>query len=304
MTRRELIISTARTAGAFILVWFGRGEVKAEAKGLTRSKAGPGKIAVASKKNPGASTRAAIAALGGMAAFVKKGDKVVIKPNAAWARSPENAATTNPEVVAALVAMCKEAGAKEVTIIEHTIDRPADMVLATTGIKAAAEKAGAKVQAIQNESNYRQIEIPGGKLLKREQVSKDILAADVFINVPIAKVHGATKLTLGMKNLMGIMWNRGAWHNSASLHQCIADFIGAVKPDLTVLDATRILLTNGPKGPGKTKDVGQVIAGTDPVAVDAYGATLFGLKPTDIEHIKLASERGIGKINFQKVKVS
>ncbi|MGB9619420.1 MAG: DUF362 domain-containing protein, partial [Armatimonadota bacterium] len=119
------------------------------------------------------------------------------------------------------------------------------------------------------------------------------------INAPVAKTHSATKLTLGMKNLMGCNWDRQAWHESASLDQCITDYATAVRPDLTVLDATRILLTNGPKGPGRTKDVDQVIVGTDPVSVDACAALLFGLNPAEISHIKLAEEMGVGKIDVK-----
>jgi len=302
LSRRELLAAAAGAAAAFALAGCGRSEVEAEAK-PPRRKPRPPKLAVASEKNPAASTRAAVAAVGGMSAFVSKGDFVVIKPNIAFGRTPEQAATTNPEVVATLVRLCKDAGAADILIIDHTIDRPADMVLAMSGIKEAAEKAGARVDAGRDESMYQRIEIPGGKVLTSDQVLKDVLKADVFINVPIAKVHGEAKLTLGMKNLMGINWNRQAWHQNG-LHQCIADLAGAVRPDLVVLDATRILLTNGPKGPGQTKDVGQVIAGTDQVAVDAYGATLFGMKPDDIEHIRLAHAAGVGEIDFRKFKVS
>jgi uncharacterized protein (DUF362 family) len=237
-----------------------------------------------------------------MAAFVKKGDFVVIKPNIAWARPADAAATTDPAVVAAIVKMCKEAGAGDILVIDHTCDTPSDMVFSLTGIKEAAEKAGARVMTASNQSMFRSIEIPNGKTLKNDEVLKDVLKADVFINVPKAKVHSSCKLTLGMKNHMGIIWDRGRWHQSG-LDQCIAEFAGAVKPDLIILDATKILMTNGPKGPGDIKEMGQVIAGTDQVAVDAYGTTLFGMKPTDVEHIKLASAAGLGEIDYKKLMV-
>jgi len=260
-------------------------------------------MAIAKGGDPGKITRAAVDALGGMGKLVKKGDFVVIKPNIAWGRPADAAATTNPAVVAELVRMCKEAGAQRVLVIDHIIDRPADGVLGMTGIKAAAEGAGAEASSAQNESDFRTIEIPKGKLIKTDTCIKEILKADVFINVPIAKSHSATKLTLGMKNLMGCNFDRQAWHDSASLDQCIADYASAIRPDLTILDANRVLLTNGPKGPGETKDPKQVIASVDPVAVDAFGATIFNLKPEDIGYVKLANEMGLGEIDLKKMTV-
>jgi uncharacterized protein (DUF362 family) len=198
--------------------------------------------------------------------------------------------------------MCKEAGAGRILVIDHIIDKPAEMVLGLSGIMAACKSAGAEVMAAQNESNFRAIEIPKGKAIKSDTCIKEIQNADVFINVPIAKVHAMTRLTLGLKNLMGCIWDRQGWHQN-SLHQCIADYVTAVRPDLTILDANRIMVSGGPKGPGRTKDVGKVIAGVDPVAVDAYGATLFGLKPQAVKHIKLAYEHGVGEIDLAKVKI-
>jgi uncharacterized protein (DUF362 family) len=260
-------------------------------------------LAVASGKDPAKNVRAAVDALGGMKKLVSSGDFVVIKPNIAWNRPADAAATTNPEVVAELVKMCKECAANRILVVDHIIDKPAEAVLNFTRIRPAAEKAGAEVTAAQNESDYRSMEIPKGKLIKSNTCIKDILKADVFINVPIAKAHSSTKLTLGMKNLMGCNWNRQAWHASSSLDQCIADYAGAVRADLVVLDANRILLTNGPKGPGETRDVEQVIAGVDQVAVDAYGATLFGTTPKDIGYIRLAHEAGLGEMDLGKMNL-
>ena len=259
-------------------------------------------LAVASGKDPGKLTRNAVEALGGMGKLVKKGDFVVIKPNIAWNQPPEVGATTNPAVVAELVKMCKESDASRILVIDHIIDKPSEMVLGLTGIAAACQTAGADVATAQNESDYRTVEIPKGKAIKSDTCIKDLLKADVFINAPIAKTHDMTKVTLGLKNLMGCMWDRQAWHQN-SLDQCIADYVTAIKPDLTVLDANKIMLTGGPKGPGKTKDVGKVIAGVDPVAVDAFGATLFDMKAEDIKHIKLAADMGAGEIDLTKMKI-
>lgn len=259
-------------------------------------------VAVASGRDPARITRAAVDALGGMGKLVRKGDFVVVKPNIAWNQPPDVAATTNPAVVGEIVKMCKESGAGRILVIDHIIDKPAEMVLGLTGMIAAVRAAGAEVVAAQNESDYCNIDIPKGKAIRLDTCIKEILKADVFINVPIAKVHNATRVTLGMKNLMGCIWDRQAWHANA-LDQCIADYATAMRPDLTILDANRILLTGGPKGPGKAKDVGQVIAGVDPVAIDAYGATLFNMKPEEVGHIRLAHGLGVGEINLAKVKM-
>jgi len=303
MDRREFLGAVAAIGAAlFVAGCSGKGDAGAEAPAPRGPKFDAGTIAVASGKDPAKITRSAVDALGGMGKLVKKGDFVVVKPNIAWNQSPDIAATTNPAVVGEIIRMCKEAGASRILVVDHLIDKPAEMVLGLTGIMAAGEAAGADVSAAQNEADYRTIEIPKGKAIQSDTCIKDILKADVFINVPIAKVHDATRVTLGMKNLMGCNWDRQAWHRS-TLDQCIADYATAVRPDLIILDANRILLTGGPKGPGKTKDVGQVIAGVDPVAVDAYGATLFGFKPVEVGHIRLANEMGVGEIDLDKVKI-
>lgn len=304
LNRREFIEALAGVSAAvFVGGCSSKPEANADAVAPRAPRFDAKSLAVASGDDPAKNARAAVESLGGMKKLVRKGDFVVIKPNIAWNRPASAAATTNPEVVAELVRMCKEAGAEKILVIDHIIDRPAEGVLGFTGIQAAAEKAGAVVSAAQNESDYRTVAIPKGKSIQSDTCIKEILKADVFINAPIAKSHSATKLTLGMKNLMGCIWDRQSWHQSSSLDQCIADYITAVKPDLTVLDATRILLTNGPKGPGQTKDPKKVVAGVDPVAVDAFGATLFDLKPEDIGHIRLAHELGVGEIDLKKMKV-
>ena len=262
-----------------------------------------GKLVVASGTDIKMMVSSAMDKLGGITKFVRSGDKVVLKPNAAWARQPGQGATTNPEVVAAVASLCKKAGASEVLVVEHTIDRPAAMVLAMSGITDAAEKAGAKVVSAVDESAYREFTVPKGTVRSGDLVAKAVLDADVFINLPVAKDHVETKLSLGMKNLMGIIWNRAAWHASLDLHQCIADFATAVRPTLTILDATTMLLTGGPKGPGQTRKENKIIFGVDPVAVDAFGATLFGLDPKEVRHIDLAHKAGVGEIDLGKLQI-
>lgn len=301
LSRREFL-GAAAGFGAAVLVGCDKEEAKSAAFAARTPRFDAATLAVASGDSPAKNVRAAIDALGGIGKLVRKGDVVVVKPNIAWNRPAESAATTNPELVAELVKMCKEAGAGRVLVVDHLIDRPAEGVLGLTGIGPAAKSVGAEVSVAPNESDYGSVAIPKGKAITSDTCIKDILKADVFINVPIAKVHSSTTLTLSMKNLMGCIWDRQNWHET-DLDQCIADYATAIKPDLIVLDATRILLTNGPKGPGETKAVKKVIAGVDPVAVDAFGATLFGMKASDISHIRLAHELGVGEIDLKKMRV-
>jgi len=260
-------------------------------------------VVVAERGKPAELVRKAIKALGGMGKFVKKGNRVLIKPNIAFARPPEGAATTNPEVVAELVRLCFEAGAKEVIVLDHTLD-PARITYEMSGIAKAAQAQGARVVYV-GRQDFVPVEVPKGKILSAYDVRvlKQVLDADVFINVPIAKTHGSARLTLGMKNLMGVIQDRGAWHRSGDLHQCIADFVTAVKPHLTVIDAIRILASGGPKGPGRVEQKDTIIASTDIVAADAYATSLFGLAPSDVPHIIKAAELGVGVADLKRVKI-
>ncbi len=260
-------------------------------------------IAVASKKDPAALVRAAVDGLGGMGRFVKKGDMVLVKPNMGWARKAEQAATTNPEVVAEVVRLCRQAGAREVKVMDHAVDRPDSLILRMNGIEEVVNKVGGRVIMASSAALYEKVALRKGKALASADVLRDLGRADVFINVPIAKVHSSTKLTLGMKNLLGVVWDRGAFHSSSSLDQAIVDLAREARPHLTILDAVRTLMTNGPKGPGRTADRNIVVAGTDLVAVDAYGASLLGFRARDVGHIRLAGSAGLGEADLKKVNV-
>jgi uncharacterized protein (DUF362 family) len=262
-----------------------------------------GLIAVASTGTAAQMVQASLKPLGGIEAFVNKGDFVVVKPNIGWQRTPEQAANTNPKVVSAVIELCLKAGAKRVLVVEHTCDQPSQICFDMSGIEQAVKAAGGEIIAANRENQYEDIELPRAKILKRAKVAREIRAADCFINVPIAKDHSQARLTIGLKNLMGTVWDRGAWHSSPSLHQCIADYATVVRPHLTIVDATRILVGAGPKGPGPTKDTHQVIAAVDPVAADSYAATLFGLEPKDVEHLLRAQELGLGESDLQKAKI-
>ncbi len=271
-------------------------------KGTLAEAAAQPTIAVASSKKPRELVRAAVDALGGMGKFVKRGQRVLVKPNIGWARKPEHAATTNPDVVAEVVRLCKAAGAREIKVMDHAVDGPDSLVLSMSGIKGPAESAGARVIMASSAGLYERVSLRRAKMLKSTDVLRDLRRADVLINVPIAKVHNATVLTLGCKNLLGVVLDRGALHRSG-LDQCIADVVAEFPPDLVILDAVRILLTNGPKGPGRTADKGLVVAGTDSVAVDAYAATLFGKSAEKIGHLKVAHGMGVGEIDLSRIRV-
>ncbi len=265
-------------------------------------------LIIAKSGSPTQLLQAAMAPLGGMSRFVKKGQRVVIKANIAWARTPEQGCTNNPELFSALIKMCYEAGAKKVAVWDHTCDNY-QFTFTRSGLKETAQKAGADIFSGHGHNVYKKVEIPKAKKLKTAEVLRDVLESDVFINFPIPKQHFATELTLGLKNLMGTIWDMEQLHK-IDLHQCIADINTLRRPDLVVVDAIRILTTNGPKGPGKTEDIGEVIASTDIVAVDAYSATLFKhpktgkpFKPEEIKFVKNAYELGLGEIDLSKVRV-
>ena len=258
----------------------------------------PPDLAVVTGGDPAGNTRRAIQALGGIGRFVKQGARVAVKPNALTGNLPEVASTTNPEVVETVVRLCLEAGAEDVVVVSHDPERNFER----NGLLEAADRAGARVLAANSRDLYRPVTVIRGRLLEDAEIIGEILDADVFINVPIVKHHSATEVTLSMKNLMGINWNRGRFHQYG-LHQSIADLNTAIQPDLIVMDANRILLTNGPSGPGQTRDALTVVAGTDPVAMDVFGATLLDRDPMSVGHIRYAYQQGVGEIDLEKLNI-
>ncbi len=243
-------------------------------------------------------TEQAIEALGGMKRFVKSGDVVWVKPNMAWDRSPEQAANTNPHVVKTLVRLCLEAGAKQVKVGDNPCN-DADKAYPNSGIEAAAKAAGAEIVYL-DRSRFRDMDI-GGATLKNTPIYPGIIECDLVINVPVVKHHSATTVTLCMKNYMGVVENRRRFHQD--LPGCIRDITAFMKPRLCVLDAMRILTANGPTG-GKLEDVKRLnilAAGTDIVALDAFGAELLGHKPADIGTVVAGYEAGLGEIDYRKL---
>mgnify|MGYP006266493081 CR=1 FL=1 len=260
-------------------------------------------LVVAEKGEAGVLVRRALAEFGGMEKFVKKGDFVVIKPNVAWARTPAQACNTNPEIVGTIVKLCLDAGASRVEVWDHTCDE-FSLCFSLSGVKAAAEKAGAKVFSGHLKGAYREVKLPEAKSLKKSEILRSVLDADVLINVPIAKTHNATGYTFSLKNFVGVNWNmRGVHQTPLGIHQGIADISTLVNPKLIIMDALKALVTNGPKGPGKLLDIGQVIAGLNPVAMDSYCATLFGKRPGDIPFIRLANQMGLGEMDINRIKI-
>ncbi len=258
-------------------------------------------LCVARGKVPAASVQAALDGLGGIRRFVARGDIVVVKPNIGWDRLPEYAATTNPELVAAVVRLCIDAGAKKVKVFDHPVS-DARRTYRQSGIADAAAAAGAEV-SFTDDRKFREMKI-GGETLKIWPIYTEAVEADKLINIPIAKVHETSRLTLGMKNLMGVMGgSRGRIHQR--IDGSLVDLAAFVKPSLVIIDAVRILTANGPQG-GDLADVKRldtIVVCADQVAADAYGAMLFGLKPADLGCVRLGQQAGLGTANLEKLNI-
>lgn len=257
--------------------------------------------------------RRAIEAMGGIKNFVKPGQKVVIKPNIGWDKVPELAGNTNPKLVTEIIKQCFAAGAKEVTVFDHTCD-DWQKCYKNSGIEAAAKAAGAKVMPAHLESYYRTVSLPKGKKMKSAKIHEAIINSDVWINVPILKNHGGANLTISMKNHMGIVWDRGFFHQN-NLQQCIADICTLQKKAvLNVVDAYRIMKTNGPRGRSASDVVlskGLFIS-QDIVAVDTAAAKFFNQvreMPLDtVGHLANGQALNIGtmdldKLNIKRIKI-
>ncbi len=247
-------------------------------------------------------TRNAINALGGMKRFVKPGNTVVVKPNIGWDRSPEFAANTNPFVVRAIVEECLSAGAKKVKVFDRTCNDERRCYQNSGILPALKGMKGVEVKHLEEE-RFQKVAL-NGQELKEWELYGEAIAADVFINVPVLKHHGLSKLTIGMKNIMGIMGgNRGSIHKNIATS--LADINSVFKTHLVVVDATRILTAHGPQG-GDIRDVkvlNRVLASTDIVAADAYATKLFGLRPDEIAVTVEAYKRGLGEMRLDRIKV-
>jgi uncharacterized protein (DUF362 family) len=250
-----------------------------------------------------------IDALGGMGRFVKRGQTVMIKPNASWGVPPEKGATTTPELVGRIAKHCFGAGASKVYIVDHTIDSPS-RAFSASGIEEASKAEGAVIVPANSKGYYQEMRIPGAKRLGSALVHEQVLEADVFINVPILKHHGSTRITSALKNLMGLVWDRWYYHSN-DLHRCIAEFPLLRKPDLNIIDAHTVMMSGGPRGSSYRTELEikrMQILSADIVAADAAAAKTWGTEPERIGYIRTAAELGLGtmdldSLNIRRIKI-
>ena len=261
------------------------------------------------KGNGIASTvKAAIDAIGGISQFVKKDNVVLLKPNMSFPNPPAWGSTTHPDVIRTVVKLCIEAGAKRVIAVDFPMSRAKACFDRSGMTELASSLPELTFVELKDESQFEKVSVPSGQEVKEIQIAKLIRKADVFINLPTAKSHTATGVSFGLKNLMGLFWNRAPFHQEHNLHNAIADLATVIKPHLTILDAEFVFITNGPQGPGKIEQLHTMIAGIDPVAVYAAGCELAdwnsrSTAPQNVQHIAKAAERGIGTIDISKLRV-
>jgi len=297
MTRRQFLKATA--AGVVVCEIAGSPHI---------SRAGEEYDLAVISGEPVAATKKALEAIGGISRFVKQGQRVVLKPNMSFSNTPDRGSTTHPLVVITVAQACIEAGAQQVLVLDHTLQR-AELCLERNGIKEACKDMNrVHVLALQEKKFFLEIKIPQGKVLERVEVMKEILDGSVLINLPVAKSHSATGVSLGIKGLMGLIWDRESFHTQYNINQALADLATVIKPRLTILDATRALASGGPGGPGEIKKPNLIIAGIDPVAVDSYGVSIVpwygqNFKGRQVEHLLAAHQRGVGKIDTDQLRI-
>lgn len=302
MNRRDFIKKSlgcaAWTASAWVLpgLW----------KGAAAVDKGPDLVVAGGP--PGPATRAGVDALGGIGRFVQSGSKVVIKPNMSFPNPPEWATTTHPDVVRELAEMCLEAGASSVLILDNPL-RNAEISLERSGVRSACSGLdNTQVRAVTNRRFFQEVRISDAKVLTATMIMKEVVEADVLIAVPVAKSHSATGVSLSMKGMMGLVYDRRTFHLDMDLDAAVVDLCTVLKPNLTVIDSSRILSEGGPGGPGKVIPMDKIIVSTDFVAADAmavemgtwYGRTFRGHQ---VKHIQMAHARGLGNMDVASLSV-
>ncbi|MGO9739351.1 MAG: DUF362 domain-containing protein [Desulfomonilaceae bacterium] len=265
-------------------------------------------MSICNGKDAALITRQAVEALGGIKRFVRPGAKVVIKPNMSFARSPETAANTNPLVVREVARMCAEAGASRISIVDNVLNNPADCMKLSKIPEYCKDVPNTHTNYIKNERLFREVSVERGTQFKKMRALSDALDADTLIAVPVGKSHGSAGVSMSMKGMMGLIYDRTSFHNRYDLHESIVDMVTVLKPHLVVIDGTRILSTGGPGGPGEVIPLDLVIASADMVAADAQMVALgkwYGkkLEPKQIKHIRIAAERGLGRIDLDKLNI-
>jgi len=300
VNRRDFLKTSLRTAGSIFIsssVFSGR-VFSAE-----ESNAGHFDLAAVRNAEPERLFDEAIKALGGMSRFVKKGKTVLIKPNIGWNIEPQYAATTNPNLLKRIILHCKEAGASKIYVNDHPIF-DWKTCYKISGIEKAAKDAGAIIVPSGSESYYHSTTIRRAKALKQAKLHEIFMSADTIINVPVLKHHFGSKMTCGLKNLIGTTWDMNAFH-SAGLHESIADIATVRRIDLTVVDAFCIVKRNGPRG-GDFSDLlkmKSLIASPDIVAADTAAAKLFGINPEAVDHIRYAADFKLGQMDLSKLRI-
>jgi uncharacterized protein (DUF362 family) len=239
--------------------------------------------------------------MGGMGRFVKEGSRVMIKPNISFANPPDWATTTSPEAIHTVAKLCLDAGAKKVIVCDNTLREP-DICKEKTGVMDALKDLKGTVVFVPKRDNmFVEKTSDKAKELMRTDVVKEVYRADALISLPITKSHSAGGVSLGLKGLMGLIKDRDIFHREMDLHLAVAEQLYYITPTLTIIDASRALLDNGPAGPGKVVQIDKYVAGTDPVAVDSFGVTLaswYGrqMEGKNVKHIRNAAEMGFGNM--------
>ena len=255
-----------------------------------------------------AAVKSAVAAIGGIGAFVRKGARVAIKPNLSFASPVNRAATTNPAVLKSVMDLCLEAGAKQVIVVDHPL-QDAAIIGDKAEVASVVKQTKRAILVLPTTENlYKETAIPKGKAMKSTKTASILDEVDVLINLPVAKSHSACVVSLGIKGNLGLVYDRIAYHNSSDFNQSLADLATIIKADLTIVDAVRALTTRGPQGPGKVAQLDTIVAGTDPVAVDAYAVTLTPwnnrqAKGSNIQHLIYSAEMGLGELDPTKLKI-
>jgi uncharacterized protein (DUF362 family) len=298
--RRVFLVRAGQGLGAL-----GLGGILDPIEALAASE--PPRVVVVQGTDPVKMLQAALKVFKGLEGFVK-GKKVVLKPNMSFKNPAAWGNNTSPEVAAAVARACKDAGAAGIIAVDHAMGQGGQS-LVSCGVAPALEKVGGiQVVSAHQRSDYTKLRIPAGKQLKAIEVPKVVTEGQVIINIPVAKQHNATKVSFGLKNLMGLVWDRAHFHEMINLHQGIADLATVLRPALTIIDATRVMTTSGPQGPGKVEKLDTIIVSTDPVAADAVAVGLTqwasqNLTPKEIEHIQAASLLGLGVADLTKIKI-
>jgi uncharacterized protein (DUF362 family) len=265
-------------------------------------------VVVVYGRDPGQISRKAVESLGGMQRFVKPGNKVVIKPNMSFASGPDAGSNTHPAVVREVAKMCAEAGASKISVLDNVLHNASDCLSMSRIPEVCKDVPHTSVSAAQAKRLFREVKVANGQQFKSMEVLAEVTDADVLIAVPVGKSHSSSGVSLSMKGMMGLINDRISFHSRYDLHQAIVDMVSVIKPQLVVVDGTRILSSGGPGGPGKIIPLNLVVASTDMVAADAQMIALGTwydrkFRPDQVRHVRLAAERGLGSMDLQKLNV-